>query len=123
MPTPRFHQRAREDVEELWLFIAQEDIAAADRYLDELEERAHTYAMHPDIGQIEPDIAERLERAMGLEFPVDITIRSFLHRNHRCYYIPDDEGIYILRVIDMRREQDRATRNVTYCDWRQCDRI
>jgi hypothetical protein len=31
MPAPRYHRHARADVESLWFYIAQENIAAADR--------------------------------------------------------------------------------------------
>ena len=108
MPTVRYHRRAREDVQELWLYIAHEDIVAADRYIDELDERAQTYATHPQLGRAEPDMVERLERTLDSALSPAITVRSFLPRNHRCYYIPDADGIYILRVLDTRRDRDTA---------------
>jgi toxin ParE1/3/4 len=98
MPATRYHRQARVDVESLWLYIAQENISAADRYLDGLEETAQRYAATPGMGRLEPELAARLE------VPPGITLRSFLYRNHRSYYIPEDTGIFILRVLDTRRD-------------------
>jgi toxin ParE1/3/4 len=102
MPAPRYHRQARADLEALWLHIAPENLEAADRYLDGLHEAAGRYAEHPGMGRLEPELAERLH------VPAGITLRSFLHRNYRCYYVPDEEGIFILRVIDTRRDIDTA---------------
>jgi toxin ParE1/3/4 len=98
MPAPRYHRQARADLESLWLHIARENIAAADRYLDGLEEAAQRYAATSGMGRLEPELATRLA------VPPGVTLRSFLYRNHRSYYIPEDTGIFILRVLDTRRD-------------------
>src|SRR5262245_13818138 len=102
MATPRYHRHARADLEVLWQYLAQYNIQAADQYLDELQEAAHLYAATPGIGRLETELAERLE------IPPGMSLRSFLHRNHRCYYIPEEDGIFILRVLDVRRNIDTA---------------
>jgi len=98
MPAPPYHPQARADLESLWLYIARENISAADRYLDGLEAAAQRYAATPGMGRLEPELAARLD------VPPGITLRSFLYRNHRSYYIPEDTGIFILRVLDTRRD-------------------
>jgi toxin ParE1/3/4 len=98
MPAPRYHRQARADLESLWLHIARENIVAADQYLDGLEEAAQRYAATPGMGRLEPELATRLGVPPGVPF------RSFLYRNHRSYYMPEDTGIYILRVLDTRRD-------------------
>jgi hypothetical protein len=35
-------------------------------------------------------------------------VRSFLYRNHRCYYLVMDEEIRVLGFIDTRRDLDTA---------------
>ena len=102
MPTPRYHRAARADLERLWHAIARHNIPAADRYLDGLQERGRRYAARPGMGQREPELEARLD------VPPGITLRSFLHRNHRCYYIPEPDGIFILRVLDVRQDLDNA---------------
>jgi plasmid stabilization system protein ParE len=102
MPVPRYHHAARADLERLWHGIARHNVHAADRYLDGLHERARRYAARPSMGQREPELEARLE------VPPGITLRSFLHRNHRCYYIPEPDGIFILRVLDVRQDLDNA---------------
>ena len=49
--------RADQDLEELWFFIAQDDPAAADRWLDTLEEKIALLADNPLMGPARPDIA------------------------------------------------------------------
>ena len=98
MPAPRYHRHARADLEALWLYLARYNTQAADRYVDGLHEAACLYATNPDMGRLEPELAERLDAPSG------VTLRSFLHRNHRGYYIPDEDGIFILRVLDVRQD-------------------
>ena len=100
MPAPRYHRRAHADVEAIWHYIAQGNVQAADRYLDGLQETALRYAVHPGMGRLEPQLAERLA------VPLGVTLRSFVYRNHRSYYIPEDTGIFILRILDTRRDID-----------------
>jgi hypothetical protein len=54
------------------------------------------------MGRREPKLAARLD------VPPGITLRSFLHCNHRCYDIPAPDGIFILRVLDVRQVLDNA---------------
>ncbi len=102
MPAPRYHSRARQDLEDLWRYIAQPNPVAADRYLEELDKRANAHAARPDMGRTEPEVAERLS------LPASEGLRSFLYRNHRCYYVPIESGIFILRILDTRRGRDTA---------------
>jgi len=102
MAVPRYHQRAKADLQAIWRYLATRNPAAADRYLRELQERAFTYAAMPTAGRLEPEVAERLK------LPSDITLRSFLYRNHRSYYFSIDVGIMILRVLPTRRDRNTA---------------
>jgi hypothetical protein len=52
----------------------------------------------PLIGQAEPDIAVRLSLAPD-------QVRSFLYRNHRCYYVVTDEEMRVFSFIDTRRDR------------------
>jgi toxin ParE1/3/4 len=55
--------RADLDLEEIWLFIAQNDPAAADRWLDTLEDRTprrQSLTDNPLMGPSRPDIAREV---------------------------------------------------------------
>jgi hypothetical protein len=55
----------------------------------------------PLLGQAEPDIAVRLSLAPD-------QVRSFLYRNHRCYYVVTDEEMRVFGFIDTRRDRQAA---------------
>ena len=82
--------RADLDLEEIWLFIAQDDPAAADRWLDTLEERIALLADNPLMGPARPDIARDLRYQ-----PVG---------NHLLLYRVIRDGIEIVRVVHGARQ-------------------
>lgn len=102
MAVPRYHARAKADLQTIWRYLGTPNPAAADRYLRGLQACAVTYAVTPTAGRPEPEVAERLK------LPSDITLRSFLSRNHRDYYFSIDTGILILRILPTRRDRDTA---------------
>ncbi|MGH8550579.1 MAG: type II toxin-antitoxin system RelE/ParE family toxin [Blastocatellia bacterium] len=48
--------QAEEDLIEIWIYIAQDNPGAADRVLDEVEERFLVLADHPLMGRLRPDM-------------------------------------------------------------------
>ena len=50
--------QAEEDLIDIWLYIAQDNPAAADDLLDTFEEKGWLLADNPKLGQARPDIAE-----------------------------------------------------------------
>ena len=82
--------RADQDLEELWFFIAQDDPAAADRWLDTLEEKIALLADNPLMGPARPDIARELRY-----HPVG---------NHLLLYRVIQGGIEIVRVVHGARD-------------------
>jgi len=50
-------------------------------------------------GQEEPGVAQRL----GLSRE---SVRSFLYRNHRCFFVVTDDEMRVLGFIDMRQDVD-----------------
>ena len=77
--------RADLDLEEIWFFIAQDDPAAADRWLDTLEKKIALLADNPLMGPSRPDIARELRY-----HPVG---------NHLLLYRVIQDGIEIVRVV------------------------
>ena len=82
--------RADQDLEELWFFIAQDDPAVADRWLDTLEEKIRLLADNPLMGPARPDIARELRY-----HPVG---------NHLLLYRVIQGGIEIVRVVHGARD-------------------
>jgi toxin ParE1/3/4 len=82
--------RADQDLEELWFFIAQDDPAAADRWIDTLEEKIRLLADNPLMGPARPDIARELRY-----HPVG---------NHLLLYRVIQGGIEIVRVVHGARD-------------------
>jgi toxin ParE1/3/4 len=84
-------RRAREDLIDIWSFIAVDNTAAADRLLDSLVERAEILRLHPDAGPLREDIAPQLR---VLSFPPYVLL-----------YRSVDEMIEIVRVVHGARDQ------------------
>jgi plasmid stabilization system protein ParE len=54
-----FHPEAFADLDENWEYIAQDNIDAADRVLEDIHAAARTLAMSPHIGHRRPDLTAR----------------------------------------------------------------
>jgi toxin ParE1/3/4 len=52
--------RAEADVDEIWLWIAQDNIDAAEELTDRLEAAENRLGRYPEIGQARPDLAARV---------------------------------------------------------------
>jgi toxin ParE1/3/4 len=52
--------RAEEDLQEIWLYIAADNVDAADRVLDDVATKLSNLADHPQMGASRPDIAPDL---------------------------------------------------------------
>jgi toxin ParE1/3/4 len=90
MPTIKRTARADEDLIDIWLFIAHDDVRAADRVLDDIEEKLLLLADQPDLGPARPDIAPDLRY-----FPV---------RRYLILYRQITDCIEIVRVVHGARD-------------------
>lgn len=78
-------RRAKEDLLEIWEFIADHDEIAADRYIDHLRDRALELLHFPELGRARNEIFSGL--------------RSLLARNHLLFYKIESEEVQILRIL------------------------
>ena len=76
---------AREDLLDIWAYIAGHDETAADKYLEGLWKRATELIKHPELGR------KRDEIILG--------IRSLLFRNHLIFYRVETPAIQVLRIL------------------------
>lgn len=90
MKQPVFSELAEADLADIWVAIATTDIAAADRFLDELRDLAQKLAELPQMGQVRPDFGENA--------------RSFPHRDFILIYRPQPNGVGIARVVHGKRD-------------------
>jgi len=77
--------RSKEDLLEIWEFIAAHDEVAADRYIDHLRDRALELIAFPQLGRTRDEIQPGL--------------RSLLARNHLIFYRLQDAEIQVLRIL------------------------
>ncbi len=91
MPTIQRTAQAEEDLIDIWLYIAQDDVRAADRLLDEIEEKLLLLGDQSSLGPARPDIAPGLRY-----FPV----RRYLI----LYREITTGGIEIVRVVHGARD-------------------
>jgi toxin ParE1/3/4 len=85
---------AREDLLDVWAYIAGHDETAADNYLEELRRRALELIKHPELGR------KRDEVIPG--------IRSLLFRNHLIFYRVEASAIKVLRILHGNMDLKRA---------------
>jgi len=92
MPRATRRPLAEADILEIWDFIADDSLAAADRWVDRLDEQFRMLAAQPMIGRA------REELAPG--------VRSFPFGRYVVFYMPMDDGIDVVRVLHGARDID-----------------
>jgi toxin ParE1/3/4 len=88
----RLTSEAREDLDNIWLSIAEENPPTADRFLDTLYEKLLLLARQPLLGQPRPELR--------------LNLRSFPVGHYVIFYRPIDEGIEVARVLHGARDVD-----------------
>jgi toxin ParE1/3/4 len=86
----RVSDAARADLEEIWLFIAQDDPDVAGRFVRSIVSRFPKLASMPFMGRQRDELAPRL--------------RSFPVSNYIIFYRPMADGIEIVRVLHGSRD-------------------
>jgi len=86
----RIAQTAQRDLETIWCFIGSFDPAAADRWLETVQQRFHLLATHPHVGQGRPDLTPELRF-----LPVG---------NYLIFYRSIENGVEIVRVLHGARD-------------------
>ena len=83
--------RAEQDLSDIWDYIADDSIEAADRVLEALEKALHRLAKNPGIGHRREELADRRHRF----FPV----HSYL-----IVYRFETKPLQVLRVLHAARD-------------------
>src|SRR4051812_27893368 len=82
------------DLDGIWDHIARDSHAAADRLIDDLYDRFVLLSKNPEIGELQPMLA-------------DGTYRRFTYRNYVIYYYPLQDGIVLVRVLHGAQDHER----------------
>lgn len=73
------------DLAEIWSYIADDDEAAADRFLDQVEAKLALLATQPYMGRSRPELKPE--------------IRSFPVGRYVVFFLPMPDGIDVVRVL------------------------
>ncbi len=95
MASVLYAQSAKTDLLEAWLFIAEENPGAADRVVDTVEREAITLALQPLMGRARPELGAGV-RSWPTSTP------------YILFYVADDGGITILRILHHARDTQRV---------------
>lgn len=82
--------QAETDLEEIWLFIASDNITAADRLLDRIGNAFQMLAENPQAGRQRPELG--------------MSIRSFPVGTYVLFYEAFPNGVELVRVLHGARD-------------------
>ena len=86
----RVSVEARSDLDEIWLYIANDNPDAADKYIRAIVSRFATLASMPHLGRARPELSPGL--------------RSFVVGHHVIFYRLFNGGVEVARVLDGVRD-------------------
>ena len=93
MSRVRFTHSAENDLLELWLNMAEGNLAAADESLDVIQAAVSLLATQPEMGRARPELADAL-RSIPTRTP------------YLIFYVPENEGLLVVRVLQHARDID-----------------
>ena len=91
-----FTQSAQTDLLEAWQFIAEENVAAADRVLEVIEYEIKVLSDQPLIGKARPELAEGI-RSWPTSTP------------YVLFYLVDKQTITVVRILHHARDIQRIS--------------
>jgi toxin ParE1/3/4 len=94
MPTVRKLPSAKEDLFQIWSFIAADNTNAADKWIDKLSVQLSLLAKQPLMGKAREELAKDL--------------RSFPFGRYVIFYFPESSGITVVRILHSARDIDTA---------------
>jgi toxin ParE1/3/4 len=86
----QFTPEAARDLNEIWDYIARDNVDAASRFTATIEETCRLLAASPEMGRRRPELARDL--------------RSFPVGSYVVFYRPVGRGVEIVRVLSAARD-------------------
>ncbi len=90
MSQVKLAEEAEADLVEIWIFIAQDSVEAADQFLDRIYDTCQSLARSPDMGRDRSDLVRG--------------IRSFPVGTYLVFYRKSRRGIEVARVLSGFRD-------------------
>lgn len=81
---------AATDLDEIWHYLAENNEAAAEKFIRELAAKFQLLANNRELGRRQDDFL--------------VEMRMFPFKKYYIYYFPTDEGVEIYRVLHGRRD-------------------
>ena len=92
MGSVRHTPESRDDLIDIWVFVAERSRSAADRLMDSVREKCQLLAESPELGRGREELAPSL--------------RSFPVEKYTIFYRPTQDGIEVIRVLSSYRDID-----------------
>ncbi|MEA5574097.1 type II toxin-antitoxin system RelE/ParE family toxin [Calothrix sp. UHCC 0171] len=89
----KISQLAEQDLEDIWVYLAENNQIAADKQIGNILNRLPMLAQFPDMGQIRDDLGKQ--------------IRSFPVKPYIVFYTKVDDGIEVIRILHQSKDIDR----------------
>lgn len=77
--------QAQNDIDDIWHYIADDNVNAADNWLDKLDEQFRLLTLQPLMGRARDELA--------------VGVRSFPLGRYVIFYLPLPNGIDVVRVL------------------------
>jgi toxin ParE1/3/4 len=90
----RYSRKAKTDLLDIWLWVAKDSVALADRIIDDIEAKASLLHEHPESGVARLDIAPQA--------------RSLVVKRWLILYALETGGVRIARVVDGARDLSKV---------------
>jgi plasmid stabilization system protein ParE len=84
-------QTAKNDLQGIWDYIANDSVYYADKFIDELLSTANVLEDHPRIGRVVPEIGDQ-------------NTREIVYRSYRIMYLIQEEEIIVTQVTHGARD-------------------
>jgi toxin ParE1/3/4 len=85
-------QPAREDLKEIWKYIAERNPTSADKFMREFARKFQLLADNPKIGRMHDEFI--------------LNLRSFSYKNYVIFYFQSESGVEIYRILHGSRDID-----------------
>jgi toxin ParE1/3/4 len=85
-----FHPGARDDLDEIWDYIAADNLDAADRVVTEILDAIRAMVPFPNSGHRRPDLTSR-------------PLRFIIVREYLIAYVPDEKPLWVIAVMHGHR--------------------
>lgn len=83
-------ESARDDLKEIWKYIAGYNPAVADKFLKQLRDKFELLASNPKIGRQHDNLV--------------LNLRSFPFKNYVIFYFSNDSSVEIYRILHGARD-------------------